>query len=190
MSTPRKKMPVFDHLGNEFPHKMAMLKYWHIHPMVYDRCAKRGYSLNQILDKTQRPKVVKVKSTEKKKVIDFRGTEYKNLADMCKKFHIDKDTFRAREEEGLSLRECLLGEDEDRRCLVMPKQSNYDDLLNELSRLEKKMSVLKRHERDLLGVNSHFTEILIEKIESAGVAIATANSYANSIIARKQHESI
>lgn len=177
-------MPVKDHLGNEFPHTRAMLKFWRIHPMVYSRLKARGYTLQQILDKDSRPPVVKRPKKKREKIVDFRGIEYPNLLAMCKKFHIEKSTFLAREEEGLSLRECLLGEDEDRRCLIMPKQANYSDLIKEFGRLETKVNALRKYEKNLLGIDAHHTELLIKRVEEAGVAISTAVSYANALLAK------
>lgn len=171
-----------DHLGNEFPHVTAMLRHWKIHPMVYARLKERGCTLKQILDKNFRPKYEKPKKP-KIEPVDHKGIRYSSVKEMCSKYHIDKNTFLARHEQGLSLRECLLGEDDITRLGIVARQANYADLLQEIDRLEKRLNALKKNEEKLQGISTYATEKLIDKINEAGVAISNVVSYANGLIA-------
>lgn len=172
---------VRDHLGEEFPHVTAMLRKWGVHPMAYARLKERGCTLKQILDKNYRPNFSRKKTAIEP--VDFRGVRYSSVADMCLKFHVDKDTFRARHEQGLSLRECLLGEDDDTRLGLVARQANYADLLQEIDRLDKRVSVLKKSEERLQGINTYATQKLIDKVNEAGVAVSNVVSYVNGLLA-------
>ena len=66
----------------------------------------------------------------------------------------------------------------------MPKQANYSDLIKEFGRLETKVNALRKYEKNLLGIDAHHTELLIKRVEEAGVAISTAVSYANALLAK------
>lgn len=150
--------------------------------MVYARLKEQGCTLKQILDKNFRPKYEKPKKP-KIEPVDHKGIRYSSVKDMCAKYHIDKNTFLARHEQGLSLRECLLGEDDITRLGIVARQANYADLLQEIDRLEKRLNALKKNEEKLQGISTYATEKLIDKINEAGVAISNVVSYANGLIA-------
>lgn len=122
-----------------------------------------------------------MKSRLPKTYYDHKGNSFPTLAAMCKKYHIDTLTYKSRAREGLSLRECLLGEDPYKREALMSQQTNYFELDDEIKRLEMKVAVLSKCKLRLSHAGLYPLRELTNKVEEAGLAVSSAISYANSI---------
>lgn len=169
-----------DHKGNKFPSIKAMCGFWDVSKNHFYSRKALGLPLEDQLSHKALAQI-RAEKVVKTEIKDFRGNSYPTLSAMCKKFHTDIDTYTAREREGLSLRECLLGEDTDKRKPIVNQQTSYEDLLDEIKRLEMKISVLSKCKSRLTNTNMRYLNKLTDKVEDAGIAVSSAISYANSV---------
>ena len=104
LTTPVKKqkpIPCKDHLGNEFPSKKAMCKYYGINPCTFkDRIDKKQMSLKDALTTPTK----KLQQSCK----DYLGNEFPSEAAMCKQYGINQGTFGKRKNDShISLEKAL-----------------------------------------------------------------------------------
>ena len=105
LTTPVKKqkpIPCKDHLGNEFPSKKAMCKYYGINPCTFkDRIDKKQMSLEDAL-------TTPVKKRKKGSCKDHLGNEFPSETAMCKYYGINPCTFKDRiDKKQMSLKDAL-----------------------------------------------------------------------------------
>lgn len=91
-----------DHLGNEFPSKRAMCRFWKIDVDTFTERIARGYSLEEAL--TSKPIIGKAHPCK-----DHLDNEFPSKSAMCRFWSININTFEVRKKLGYSLEECLTG---------------------------------------------------------------------------------
>ena len=90
---------IIDHLGNEYPTKAAMYKFYNIKKTTFEKRIGLGWTLEAALTTPA--------GTNCKKVYDHLGNEYLSQAAMCKFYNIKSSVFLNRIELGWTLEAAL-----------------------------------------------------------------------------------
>lgn len=162
--------------GNKYESMVAACSAHRINTStVYDRI-KKGWDLELAITT---PNKIKIPTK------DHLGKQYESFAAMAKAYGLKGGIVRNRiHKYGWTLKEALLippvvnrrdrGEE---RALVT--QDNYEDLLDEVNRLKKKIEVLDKTVKQCRGGDIKRTYELRQKVAAAGVYVSTACSYAS-----------
>ena len=97
-----KQNKCYDHLGNEFPSKVAMCEYYKIERQVFFGRIAMGWSLEKALTTP-----IDFQPANSKLITDHTGKTYKSISAMCKAWNMTRTTYNARIKNGWSIEQAL-----------------------------------------------------------------------------------
>lgn len=162
--------------GKEYESMVAACKAYKINTStVYDRI-KKGWKLDVAITTPNKTKIP---------AKDHLGKEYESFAAMAKAYGLRGSLVRNRiTKYGWTLKEALMispvnsrkkkGEEKK-----LTTQDNYEDLIDEVTRLKKRIEVLDKTVKQCRGGDIKRTYELTRKIAAAGVYVSSACSYAS-----------
>ena len=121
-----------DHLGNEFPSKMAMCSFWNITPAVLDRRINYyGFSFKEALE-------TPLRFNSNIICYDHNGKRYKSKSFMCRCFGIERRLYDYRISHGWSKEEALTKPSRVHKEKVSDADDKEISICEEADRLEEK----------------------------------------------------
>ena len=92
------RMPVLDHLGNEFPSRSAMCKYYGVSDNLFKKRIKYGWTLEEALSPPKEQNIG---------TIDHQGVERSSLRQTAKDYGLREKTLRKRLKHNWTIEESL-----------------------------------------------------------------------------------
>lgn len=113
------RMPVLDHLGNEFPSRSAMCKYYGVSDNLFKKRIKNGWPLEKALSPPKEQNI---------EIVDHTGTRHSSLRQAAREYGITEKTLRKRLKSGYSIKEALtIPTDKGNRILDIRLQTYLQD---------------------------------------------------------------
>ena len=158
------RMPVLDHLGNEFPSRSAMCKYYGVSDNLFKKRIKNGWPLEKALSPPKEQNI---------EIVDHTGTRHSSLRQAAREYGITEKTLRKRLKSGYSIKEALtIPTDKGNRILDIRLQT----LLSFSDQVPQVPGTVKALSEELPFDQSMIQNILTSLVEKGYVTVSLDSS--------------